>query len=77
MVLDCKEQQPSQLGAQEVHKTVKDNFLVYMKAELVGNLPEITVCEFCLAMEKSLRSSAHSSTNIYHFLGCTPALTLS
>lgn len=52
MVLDCKEQQPSQLGAQEVHKTVKDNFLVYMKAELMGNLPEITVCEFHLAMEK-------------------------
>lgn len=24
----------------------KDNFLFYMKAELVGNLPEITVCEF-------------------------------
>lgn len=41
MVLDGKEQQPSQLGAQEVHKTVKDNFLVYMKAELMGNLPEI------------------------------------
>lgn len=52
VVLDCKEQQPSQLGAQEVHKTVKDNFLVYIKAELVGNIPEITVCEFCLAMEK-------------------------
>lgn len=52
MVLDCKEQQPSQLDAQEVHKTVKDNFLVYTKAELTGNLPEITVCDFCLAVEK-------------------------
>lgn len=26
VVLDCKEQQPGQLGAQEVHKTVKTTF---------------------------------------------------
>lgn len=45
VVLDCKEQQPSQLGAQEVHKTVKMT-LFYTKAELVGDFPGIARYEF-------------------------------
>lgn len=60
MVLDCKEQQPSQLGAQEVHKTVEITWF-YMKAELVGDFPETTVCKFAWQWKNNLKSSAHSS----------------
>lgn len=42
VVLDCEEQQPSQLGAREVHKTVKVTLLSSMKADLVGDFPRIT-----------------------------------